>query len=92
MFHKEGHKIIIITTAIVVAAILLIDELISIPWLQMLLQIVFLVFFILILQFFRKQIEPFCRLTYKIAKQKYILKNVFDRYKECHMAGQIDIQ
>ena len=55
MFHKEGHKIIIITTAIVVAAILLIDELISIPWLQMLLQIVFLVFFILILQFFRKQ-------------------------------------
>jgi len=53
MFHKEGHKIIIITTAIVVAAILLIDELISIPWLQMLLQIVFLVFFILILQFFR---------------------------------------
>ena len=53
MFHKEGHKIIIITTAIVVAAILLIDELISISWLQMLLQIAFLVFFILILQFFR---------------------------------------
>ncbi|MEZ4796004.1 MAG: phosphatidylserine decarboxylase family protein [Flavobacteriaceae bacterium] len=53
MFHKEGHKIIIITTAIVVAAILLIDTLVSISWLRMLLQIVFLVFFILILQFFR---------------------------------------
>ena len=53
MFHKEGHKIIIITTAIVVAATLLADEFISISWLRMLLQIDFLVFFVLILQFFR---------------------------------------
>ena len=53
MFHKEGHKIIIISTAIVVAAILLIDKFIDISWLRMLLQIAFLVFFILILQFFR---------------------------------------
>ncbi|MCK0180427.1 phosphatidylserine decarboxylase family protein [Flavobacteriaceae bacterium S0862] len=53
MFHKEGHKIIIITTAIVVAATLLADEFISISWLRMLLQIAFLVFFVLILQFFR---------------------------------------
>ena len=53
MFHKEGHKIIIITTAIVVASILLIDTFVSISWLRMLLQIAFLVFFILILQFFR---------------------------------------
>ena len=53
MFHKEGHKIIIITTAIVVAATLLADEFISVSWLRMLLQIAFLVFFVLILQFFR---------------------------------------
>jgi len=53
MFHKEGHKIIVITTAIVVGAILLIDKLVTISWLQMLLQITFLVFFVLILQFFR---------------------------------------
>jgi phosphatidylserine decarboxylase len=53
MFHKEGHKIIIVATAIVVAAILLIDTLVNISWLRMLLQIAFLVFFILILQFFR---------------------------------------
>jgi len=53
MFHKEGHKIIIITTAIVVAATLLADEFINMSWLRMLLQIAFLVFFILILQFFR---------------------------------------
>lgn len=53
MFHKEGHKIIIITTAIVVGAILLIDKLVTISWLQMLLQIAFLLILILILQFFR---------------------------------------
>lgn len=53
MFHKEGHKIIIFTTAIVVAATILADEFITISWLRMLLQIAFLVFFVLILQFFR---------------------------------------
>ena len=53
MFHKEGHKIILFATAIVVAAILSIDAFVSITWLRMLLQIAFIVFFILILQFFR---------------------------------------
>ena len=53
MFHKEGHKIIIIATTIVVAAVLLIDSFIAISWLKMLLQIAFLVLFILVLQFFR---------------------------------------
>ena len=53
MFHKEGHKIILFATAIVVAAILLIDTFVSVNWLRMLLQIAFIVFFILILQFFR---------------------------------------
>jgi phosphatidylserine decarboxylase len=53
MFHKEGHKIIVFTTAIIVTAILLIDKFVTLSWLQMLLQITFLVFFILILQFFR---------------------------------------
>jgi len=53
MFHKEGHKIIIFTTAMVVAATILADEFITISWLRMLLQIAFLVFFVLILQFFR---------------------------------------
>ena len=53
MFHKEGHKIIVFTTAVIVAAILLIDEFVTLSWLQMFLQITFLVFFILILQFFR---------------------------------------
>ncbi|MFY0714802.1 phosphatidylserine decarboxylase family protein [Seonamhaeicola sp. NFXS20] len=53
MFHKEGHKIIVITFVIVVASFLLIDSFISIHWLRTLLMIAFLVLLLLILQFFR---------------------------------------
>ena len=53
MFHKEGHKIIFATLVLVVAAFLLIDGLITVLLLQTTLEILFLVFFILILQFFR---------------------------------------
>ena len=53
MFHKEGHKIILITLLIVVIGIFAIDEFVSINWLRMLLEIILLVFLILILQFFR---------------------------------------
>src|SRR5690554_4176170 len=53
MFHKEGHKIILVTLIIVVAAFLLTDSFVTIPWLSTLLMIVFLMFLILILQFFR---------------------------------------
>lgn len=53
MFHKEGHKIIFVTLIIVVALFLLTDSFITIAWLSKLLMIVYLVFLILILQFFR---------------------------------------
>jgi phosphatidylserine decarboxylase len=53
MFHKEGHKIIIITLAIVVAGFLLVDSYIGITWLRTLIMIALLVFLVLILQFFR---------------------------------------
>lgn len=53
MFHKEGHKIIFVTLVIVVAAFLLVDSFINISWLRTLVLIVFLILFILILQFFR---------------------------------------
>jgi phosphatidylserine decarboxylase len=53
MFHKEGHKIIFISFAIVAIAIFLVDYFIATQWLQLVLQIGFLVFFVLILQFFR---------------------------------------
>ncbi|MFK7833870.1 MAG: phosphatidylserine decarboxylase family protein [Winogradskyella sp.] len=53
MFHKEGHKIIFVTLVIVVGSFFLIDEFILNPWLRKGLMIAILVFFILILQFFR---------------------------------------
>jgi phosphatidylserine decarboxylase len=53
MFHKEGHKIIFVTLIIVVALFLLTDSFVTITWLSKSLMIVYLVFLILILQFFR---------------------------------------
>ena len=52
MFHKEGQTIIFISLILVGGLFLLIDF-IEIPWLIKTLQIGLLVFFILILQFFR---------------------------------------
>jgi phosphatidylserine decarboxylase len=53
MFHKEGFKIIAITTIIVGISILTIDYFITTNWLNKLLSILILIVFILILQFFR---------------------------------------
>ncbi|UCE93713.1 MAG: phosphatidylserine decarboxylase family protein [Flavobacteriaceae bacterium] len=53
MFHKEGFKIILVSALIVVGGILLVDNFIANYWIQKSLMILFLVFFILILQFFR---------------------------------------
>jgi phosphatidylserine decarboxylase len=53
MFHKEGHKIIFITLVIVVGSFFLIDEFIANEWLRKGLLITVLIFFLLILQFFR---------------------------------------
>ena len=52
-FHREGYKIIAITSVIVVAGILLPEQFIETVWLIKGIQILFLVFLILILQFFR---------------------------------------
>lgn len=53
MFHKEGFKIILYAALILVGSLLLIDNFIGNYWLQKSLMILILVFFILILQFFR---------------------------------------
>ena len=53
MFHKEGHKIIVITLIIVVGLFLLIDNFNLAIWLSTLIMLTLLVFLILILQFFR---------------------------------------
>ena len=53
MFHKEGHKIILLTFVFVVVSVLLVDNFMQIPWLQLVLEISLLLLLILILQFFR---------------------------------------
>ena len=53
MFHKEGYKIILISTFIVGGGIILIENFINLNWLNKLLSITLLLFYIIILQFFR---------------------------------------
>ncbi|MFD2552594.1 phosphatidylserine decarboxylase family protein [Bizionia sediminis] len=53
MFHKEGHKIIVVTLIIIVALFLIVDTFVLIPWLNMAIMVGLLLFLLLILQFFR---------------------------------------
>lgn len=53
MFHKEGYKIILISTILLLIAILTIDNFIEINWLRISISMVFIIFYILVLQFFR---------------------------------------
>lgn len=53
MFHKEGYKIIVLASIILVAIMLLTDRFIPILWLQKFLMISFLILYILVLNFFR---------------------------------------
>ena len=53
MFHKEGFKIILVAAFLMVGGLLLLDNFIHIIWIQKSLMILLLVFFVLVLQFFR---------------------------------------
>lgn len=53
MFHKEGGKIILISTTLFVALLLLADKFIEIEWLRVTVMLIGLFFLIMVLQFFR---------------------------------------
>ena len=53
MFHKEGHKILLISFILLLVLSLLTDRFIELYWLRLLLLITFLILFILVAQFFR---------------------------------------
>ena len=53
MFHKEGHKIILISFFLSIGFVLLSEYYIPIAWLKIAVQLLVLLFLILILQFFR---------------------------------------
>ena len=52
MFHKEGGKIILISTSLTILILLASRQLISIKWIEMSVQIATLIFLIIVLQFF----------------------------------------
>jgi len=53
MFHKEGYKIILIASLMLVSMMLIVDHFVTIWWLQKILMIGFLVLYLLVLNFFR---------------------------------------
>jgi phosphatidylserine decarboxylase len=53
MFHKEGFKIITVTSLIIVAGILLAEKFIDIDWLTKSIQIALILLYVIVLQFFR---------------------------------------
>lgn len=53
MFHKEGYKIILIASTILLIAVLTIDKFIEIEWLRLSASTLFIILFVLVLQFFR---------------------------------------
>lgn len=53
MFHKEGYKIILITTLVIGLAFIALENLVSHFWLNKIIAGVLLIFYLLILQFFR---------------------------------------
>ncbi len=53
MFHKEGFKIITVTSLIIVAGILLAEKFIDIDWLTKSIQIALIFLYVIVLQFFR---------------------------------------
>ncbi|TDI70060.1 MAG: phosphatidylserine decarboxylase family protein [Bacteroidetes bacterium] len=53
MFHKEGHKIIVITFIITVVLSLLVNHFVTTEWLRISLLLTFMVLLVAILQFFR---------------------------------------
>ena len=52
-FHKEGARIILVSTFITTLTILACDKLIETDWIKMTIQLIALFFLIIILQFFR---------------------------------------
>ena len=53
MFHKEGHKILLISFILLLGLSLITDQFIELKWLKTIVLLVFLILFILVAQFFR---------------------------------------
>ncbi len=83
MFHKEGYKIITISMILFVGILFLTDTVIEIEWLRKLIMIVFLILFILILQFFRNPkrttIENINQVIASVDGKVVVIEDVFEK-------------
>lgn len=83
MFHKEGYKIILISTFVVGIGILFIDKLITIAWLNKLISVILLIFYLIILQFFRnpkrKTIENKNHIIAPVDGKVVVIEEVFEK-------------
>lgn len=83
MFHKEGHKIIIITFAIVVTLALVVNHFIALEWLRMVLLLGLIVLLVLILQFFRNPKRPYrpdnSQLLSPVDGKVVVIEEVFEK-------------
>ncbi len=83
MFHKEGYKIITISMVLFVSALFLTDAIVEIEWLRKLIMIVFLILFILILQFFRNPkrttIENINHIIASVDGKVVVIEEVFEK-------------
>jgi len=83
MFHKEGYKIIIISMLFLVGVIFITDYFIYTEWLRKLIMIVFLILFILVLQFFRNPkritIENVNHIVAPVDGKVVVIEEVFEK-------------
>ena len=83
MFHKEGYKIILIASVVLAGSIFAIDFLIDAYWLKKILSILFVVFYIIILQFFRNPsrdtIENIHHVLTPVDGKVVVIEEVFEK-------------
>ena len=83
MFHKEGYKIISISMILFVSILFLTDAIVEVEWLRKIIMIIFLIFFVLILQFFRNPkrttIENINQIIASVDGKVVVIEEVFEK-------------
>ena len=89
MFHKEGGKIILISTTLTVVILLLSGKYIELFWLQKTVQISTLVLLIVVLQFFRNPIRNTIQNSNQIIApvdgKVVVIEEVFEQIGRAHV-------
>jgi len=83
MFHKEGYKIILISMILFISILFLTDAVVEIEWLRKLIMIIFLILFVLVLQFFRNPkrttIENINQIIASVDGKVVVIEEVYEK-------------